>query len=407
MGNVFGYVKGTLRIKLTGISPERFINLCSKSQIVLWNIVQVIDVFYLNIGLKDFYRIKPLLRKTGTKVIILERSGLPFFIAKTKRRKAFLAGLILCVAFWFISGLFIWRIDYNGNYAVTSDMLEKALKNQGIAIGRLKSKADLLEANTRIRQEFQEITWIGMGFQGTTLQVNIKEKKQEIQQGEIVIQDYENRLPSGGEEGDAIYESIYAPEEGVILSIIVRSGIPMVKKGDTVIKDQVLVDGLVPIMNEDGTVKEYMQVTPDADILLEYYLYESFTLPYTYVEKQYTGRTKEQFFLFWNEHKLQLPVEISFHQYDEVTNQDFLSLDVIGPQKMGKGTKMIREYQNFEHKYTSEQAENLLYKQLDEFIRTLNEKGVHIIGKNGKIDTSTGEWKLDVELLVQEYVDNG
>ena len=214
-------------------------------------------------------------------------------------------------------------------------------------------------------------------------------------------------MPSGGEEGDAIYESIYAPEEGVILSIIVRSGIPMVKKGDTVIKDQVLVDGLVPIMNEDGTVKEYMQVTPDADILLEYYLYESFTLPYTYVEKQYTGRTKEQFFLFWNEHKLQLPVEISFHQYDEVTNQDFLSLDVIGPQKMGKGTKMIREYQNFEHKYTSEQAENLLYKQLDEFIRTLNEKGVHIIGKNGKIDTSTGEWKLDVELLVQEYVDNG
>ncbi len=407
MINVLGYVKGTLRVKLTGTSPERFINLCSKSQIVLWDIVQVIDVFYLNISLENFYRIKPLLRKTGTRVIILERSGLPFFVDKMKKRKAFLVGLLLCVGFWFLSGLFIWRIEYSGNYTVTGDMLEKALKQQGIAIGRLKSQVDLLEANTRIRQEFQEITWIGMGFQGTTLQVNIKEKKQEIQQGEIVIQDYENRLPSTWEEGEVIHESIFAPVEGTILSIIVRSGIPKVKKGDTVTRDQVLVEGLVPIMNEDGTVKEYMQVQPDADILLEYYLYESFTLPYTYVEKQYTGRTKEQHYLFWNEHRLQLPVRIPYNQYDEVTSQDYLSLEVKGAQKLGKGRNLIREYQNFEYEYTLEQAEKLLNMQLNEFIGTLSEKGVHIIGKNGKIDTSTGQWKLDVELLVQEYVDNG
>ncbi|MBQ7926391.1 MAG: sporulation protein YqfD, partial [Lachnospiraceae bacterium] len=95
MGNVLGYVKGTLRVKLTGTAPERFINLCSKNQIVLWDIVQVIDVFYLNISLEDFYQIKPLLRKTGTKVIILERSGLPFFVDKIKRRQAFLAGFII------------------------------------------------------------------------------------------------------------------------------------------------------------------------------------------------------------------------------------------------------------------------------------------------------------------------
>ena len=407
MGNVLGYVKGTLRVKLTGTAPERFINICSKNQIVLWDIVQVIDVFYLNISLEDFYQIKPLLRKTGTKVIILERSGLPFFVDKIKRRKAFLAGFIICVGFWILSGLFIWRIEFNGNYTVTEDMLRKALKHQGISIGKLKNQVDLLEANTLIRQEFQEITWIGMGFDGTTLQVNIKEKKQEVEQGDIVIQDYEMRLPIIPEEVENLAQYIRSPQEGTIMSIIVRSGIPRVKKGDTVTKEQILVEGLVPIMNEDGTVKEYMQVQPDADILLESYLYESFTLPYTYVEKQYTGRTKKQPYFFWNEHRLQIPVSIPYHQYDEVTQQDFLSLEVKGEQKLGKGITLIREYQNYEYEYTLEQAEKLLYEQLEEFIRSLSEKGVHIIGKNGKIDTSTGQWKLDVELLVQEYIDNG
>lgn len=406
MVNMLGYINGTLRIKVTGKSPERFINLCSRNDILLWNIVQVYDVFYMNINLKSFYHIKPLLRKTGTKVIILERYGLPFFMMKIRRRKAFLIGLLLCLLFWYGSGLFIWRIEFQGNYTVTEDMLEQALEEQGIYIGRLKLLVDLQEANSIVRENFEDVTWVGMGFHGTTLQVNIKEKLPESEDSDIIIQDYDSRVQITPDMDSSGGGNILAREDGRILSIIVRSGIPKVKKGDTVTKDQILVEGLVPIQNEDGTVKEYMNVQPDADILMERYLYESFTLPFTYVEKNYTGRFKKQYYLFWNERKLELPGSVPYLQFDEVTQLKYVSMELGEQQKLGYGIRLVREFQNWEYEYTLEEAESLLNQQLEEYIQSLSEKGVHIIEKNGKIDTSTGQWKLDVELLVQEYVNN-
>ncbi len=405
--NVKGFLNGNLRIKVTGGSPERFVNLCSRNQIILWNIVQVYDVFYMNINLKDIYEIKPLLRKTGTKVIILDRYGLPFFMKKIRKRKAFLFGFLLCIAFWYLSGLFIWRMEFYGNYTVTEDMLKQSLKEQGIHIGSFKPGVDILEGSALIREAFDEVTWASMGFNGTTLTVHIKEKDESAENQDIIIQDYGSRRPVQQVEETYSDNHLHAPEDGIIQSIVVRSGIPKVKKGDTVTRDQILVEGLVPIMNEDGTVREYMEVLPDADILIEHSLYESFTLPYTYVNKRYTGRIKKQYYLFWNETHLELPWKRAFLSADEVTKQSYLAVNFKGEHRLGYGIRLVREFQNYEYEYSLEQAEKLLGEQLDEFLISLGEKGVHIIRKNGKIDTSTGQWKLDVELLVQEYVNNG
>ncbi len=405
--NVKGFWNGNLRIKVTGNSPERFVNLCSRNQILLWNIVQVYDVFYMNINLKDIYAIKPLLRKTGTKVIILDRYGLPFFVKRMRKRKAFLIGFVLCIVFWYLSGMFIWRIEFYGNYRVTEDMLKQTLKAQGIHIGTMKKSVDILEGSGLIREAFDEVTWASMGFNGTTLTVHIKEKDEVAENTDIRIQDYDSRRPVEPTEEVTQPPHLYAPKDGTIQSIVVRSGIPKVKKGDVVSRDQVLVEGLVPIMNEDGTVREYMEVIPDADILLEHSVYESFTLPYTYVNKRYTGRVKKHYYLFWNENHLELPQKVPFLMADEVNRQSYLSLQWKEEQKLGYGIRLVREFQNFEYEYSLEQAEKLLGEQLDQFLASLDEKGVHIIRKDGKIDTSTGQWKLDVELLVQEYVNNG
>ena len=76
------YVRGYLRIRIWGFSPERFMNLCSNKGILLWDIVREGDVYYMNIGLRGFRELKPILKKTGTRVAILEKYGLPFFMSK-------------------------------------------------------------------------------------------------------------------------------------------------------------------------------------------------------------------------------------------------------------------------------------------------------------------------------------
>ena len=67
------YMKGYLRVRVWGFSPERFMNLCSNKGILLWDIVREGDVYYMNITLKGFWELRPIVKKTATRVAILQR----------------------------------------------------------------------------------------------------------------------------------------------------------------------------------------------------------------------------------------------------------------------------------------------------------------------------------------------
>ncbi len=76
------YIKGYIRIRITGYSTERFLNACSHKGIVLWGLTPVNRAYEMNIETKGFRQLKPIIRKTGTKVVIVGRFGLPFFLHK-------------------------------------------------------------------------------------------------------------------------------------------------------------------------------------------------------------------------------------------------------------------------------------------------------------------------------------
>ena len=89
---IFRYMKGFLRIRVSGFSPERFMNLCCNHGIMLWEIFPCKEYYEMNISLSQFYRLKPILRKTKTKVHIIKKNGFPFVLARWKKRKIFLSG---------------------------------------------------------------------------------------------------------------------------------------------------------------------------------------------------------------------------------------------------------------------------------------------------------------------------
>ncbi len=383
------YIRGYLRIRVSGFSPERFMNLCSNKGILLWNIVREGDVYYMNINLRGFRALRPIVRKTGTRAAVLERHGLPFFLPKLLKRKVFVGGLFLAVVFWMWSSLFIWDIELSGNYQITDDMFQSFLKEEHVRVGMKKEELDIEELEKEIRRTFPKVTWASARLSGTKLVIDIKENDTPI------VKEQEQKEPGS---------DLVSAYDGTVVSIIVRSGVPAVAVGDTVEAGTVLVEGRVPVYNDDATVREYMYVDADADIILEHTASFSESLPFDHIEKEYTGREKKRFYLRFGEKEWRMPQERPFLTYDSVIRESrpllFEKLSI--PLYIGSYT--YREYMNVEYSYSQEEAGEKLNQKINTFLETLEGKGVQIIEKDVKIEASGDSWVITGQFLVQEPV---
>ena len=83
------YLQGYVRIRLYGYAPERFLNLCSTHNILIWNLEYHEEQYEFCISVRGLKQLKPILKKTRTKFVILERTGLPFVMRRYRKRKLF------------------------------------------------------------------------------------------------------------------------------------------------------------------------------------------------------------------------------------------------------------------------------------------------------------------------------
>ncbi len=389
MVGIINWLRGYLKIRVTGAAVERFINLCGYRNILLWNVSRCENCYEMFISLKAFRELRSIVRKTKTKAAILQRYGLPFFMLSMNKRKMFVFGCIFTIWFWQISGNFIWQIDIQGNFQITEEQISDYLESQEIHIGMLKKRLDIEQLEKDLRITFPEIIWASGKIESTAFLLNIKESE-----GAKVREVMEN-------EGQ--YD-ILAPVDGDIYSIIVRSGIPKVRQGDTVTKDMVLVEGIVPVMNEDGTIRENLYVKSDADIYIKHIIDYEDSLPAKYIYKFYTGREKKVPYIRIGEGELTLRSAPDYFVSDVVIQESTPSLfkELKIPLKWGSFTH--REYMNVETLYSKEVAQSLLEEKFQKFLTTLSEKGVQIIEKDVKIIENGDNWIVTGQIVVAEPV---
>ena len=387
MLGILQFLKGYVRMKIWGVSPERFLNLCSNKNILLWDICKDGEAYTMCISLSAFLQLRPIARKTGVRVVVLRRVGLPFLLPSLLKRKIFIAGLFLCVAFWIVSYRFVWDISLVGNYQITQEVFSDFLASQQVHVGMQKTDLDISALEKEIRRAFPEITWTSARLSGTRLEISIKEND-----APIIA---ETEVPEGRQ--DLVSE--YA---GVITSMIVRSGVPMVKIGDIVEEGTLLVEGQVPIYNEDTTIREYLYITADADITVEHSITYQDTLPTTYIQKVYTGRRSSRPFVRLGSREIKLPQERPYLVYDTVTQGHTPEVLENLSVPLSWGQYVYREYMNVEHEYTLKQAEALLMEKELQFLATLEEKGVHIIEKDVKIEEGSACWTMEGWILVDQ-----
>ena len=365
-------------------------NLCSNHHILLWDIARQEDCYTMYISLSDFYKLRPIVKKTGTRAAVLERYGLPFFIRKMRKRKVFALGLPCCLAFLIAMSQFVWAIDFEGNVSITDDVLLDFLAENGVDYGVAKNKVDIEALEAGLRENFDIITWTSARIEGTHFIVKIKENDLAVE--EETEDDKENWPGS----------NLVATQDGVVVSILTRQGVPKVTEGTSVQKGDILVSGAVPVMADDGTVREYQFCHADADVALVYEIPVHEEQPLLYEYKNYTNREKKDLFFSLGHKRYILKLgECRFVKYDTILDSRQLCILNQIHLPFYYGFVVHREYLPVEAVYQEKKAESMLNEALSKNIVSLEEKGVQIIQKDVKIEAVGNMLVMDGYMTVQ------
>ncbi len=231
---LYRFFCGYITIAIKGNYSERLINTLAKSGISVWHIKRKKNYIQASIFAHDFKRLASLKGKSGVKIHILSKTGLPFVINKYKHRPGLFAGAALFIVLIFVLSSYVWNIKVEGNKAVSEQTVIEACKRIGIKEGTKTKDVDPQNARVELLLEMKGLTWASINVEGSCVTVNVRE--------------YEEK-----QKDDDAPCNLKSAVSGVVISTKVTKGDVCVKPGDTVTKDQLLVSGAVA--HADGTTQ--------------------------------------------------------------------------------------------------------------------------------------------------------
>lgn len=386
---IIRYLQGYLQIQITGYSPERFLNLCSYKQLYLWGLEPQKNSYDMYITVKEFRKLKPIIRKTGTKVTIIKRIGLPFFLHKYRKRKLFFSGIFLCILIIYILSLFIWEINITGNTRETDETLLEYLQASKVTHGMYKKKVDCERIVKDIRKKFDDIIWVSAHVQGTKLYIHVKENT------DTFFADVLEEKAS----------DIVAKKDGVITNIITRQGVPLVKAGDEVKAGDILVTGEVDVLSDSGEVINSHYQNADADIVAQTVVEYENKLSFSYLEKKDMKSNRYGIYFKLGDYNFRLGyLKNQYREWEQYTSEKQLK---IGPQfylPIIIGTQKISQYQSQEKVYTKTEMQRLLSEHFQTYCKELEASNIVILEKNVQIYFHKTYAKAKGSLTLQEPI---
>nr|WP_294466129.1 sporulation protein YqfD [uncultured Sellimonas sp.] len=386
---ILRYIRGYVRIRITGYSPERFLNLCKYRKIPVWGLTPGRNCYDMNLTIDGMKKLKPILRKTGTSLRIMEKRGLPFFLFRNRKRKIFFAGAAGCVLLVYILSLFVWNIEISGNHVRTDETILAFLREQDIHCGMPASSVDCAGIARMIRRQYDDVIWVSASLTGSRIQIEIKENSDSR---EVEERDEET-------EGT----DLIAEKDGVVREIITRSGVPMVHAGDEVKAGDILVSGRVEIKNDSQEVVGYQYQDADADIRMETEEPYENELDLSYTVKKYERKKKYQIFFRISNKEYTLGQKVSEGENREVFSSEVLpQFSKSFPLPFSFGIREEKRYREIRKTYAQKEYQRILSEKFERYCEDLRKKGVQILENDVKIYKDAHRAKAKGTLILLE-----
>ena len=301
--NLPNFMRGYVRIKISGTQKEKLINRFASRSVSLWKITLDKNYIEANMSLNDFYNIKPILRNTNFKLRSIKRYGLPFIINKYKKRKFFVFGMLFTLLVLLVLSNIIWDINIYGTERIDREKVIKVVKEAGLTIGKPKFMLNFKEIEDELYKKIGDIAWLNIYQKGTSINIDI---------AETVIKTSETppNIPC----------DIVADKEAIVYDIVTLKGVPKVKAKDVVNEGEVLVSGEIDVEQDGEKLKKYVHAS--AKIEGKNYLYVTVEQEIEETKKAYTGN-------IYKEIRLNLPL-FSFNFIKTKPNASLAEKNEIG-----------------------------------------------------------------------------
>lgn len=357
--------KGKILVEIKIVNTERLLNVFWSKNIRVYKIKRkdaatlVLEIDYL-----DYAKVREIVVNLGGRINIIKSNGFVFFLGGIKKRMSLAIGSVLFLGIIFYLSTYIWSIEVEVQKNIPPFEIRKELNQIGIKPGIAKKNIDVKEIEKKLENINDEILWLRVRIEGSTLKVVIQEKINPPQ-----TKSYE-------------YGNLVASKDGEVKRVYTFAGRSAVKTGELVKKGDVVIEGI------DGSEgNEY--ILPPRGIVIANTFYEksmNVKIAGTYLER--SGRKDSDIY-----------VEIFGKKiYLKKATKDFESYDKI--EMSGKLFNKVLYYERVENEIvvTKEEA-------IEDSVSKLENSLLNDLNRDAKIiDKLLEEKIIDEENLLVNVV---
>lgn len=286
-----GYVMITVR----GQDVETFINLATRSQIELWDIERLRDgQVKLKVRLKHFFLLKRILRKTNTRMHILQKRGLPFLFRSVFQRKGFIGGAVLFFLLLYMLSSVIWKVEVTGTENIPEDFVLQVAHDLGLKSGAFKSNfKDLQYVQKQLQDRIEDASWVGVNMNGVVVKITIVEKVK----------------PNHVEENKPRH--LVAKKKAIVQKFTAEAGKPKITRYQLVNPGDILISGII---GEEGNPMRQQVVAAKGEVWGETWYDSIISIPLKQEYDRLTGEFYTNYYLLLGSWKIKV---WGFHNSEE------------------------------------------------------------------------------------------
>lgn len=363
---------GTLKLQVSVINPQRLLNLLLNKNIPLKN-VQYVDNYtvYITINVSDYEDFKEHAKRVNARYKIVDGDSTFKVLKRLKERKIILAFPLIFVIVMYLLSSRVWIINIKTQKHLAPFEVRSILKDLGVEAGIKKTNINVFKLQEEIMGKNENISWIKIRIDGSTLNVEVTEKK-----SPPAIE----RLQDSGD--------VVATKDGIITRLYSTTGTCIVKVGDTVKKGQVIIAGI------QGKEENTYEVQAKGMVYAKTFYEEMQRVNYKMTKMVYTGNEEKDIYTTIGGKRIYLKKSVNnFKKYDRIEESDLFYTKVI-----------YKEYTEEVIENDSDEMINTAIEELTKLIELKIDKNVTIIDKIIEKNLVTDGCDVRVIIVAEENI---